>query len=469
MKKMLFIVVGIIAVFTAKVFAQSTVTLTTYYPAPFGMYNRLGVGPEAPDANTRMRIQGQGNANTTTALRVENSGGNVSFVVRDDRRVGIGTADPNERLEVEGNIHVSGGNRTIFNRSANSLAFGTNNTERMRILAGGNVGIGTATPGNYRLVVQQAASSTERGVRLLNLGGDASVQMWVGADDAVIDAEGSTNLHLRANGLDRIRIVNDPNVAANRRIAIGRNIAATPTFDLSLGRGDQTIGIEAPAVTNHRGGDLSISAGAHAGSGVRGGDLILRSGLSAPGNLESNVSFFTSYNNVISEKMRITGQGRVGIGTKNPNQSLDVLGNIRLGTQTNRVVLSYTQNVAATLTIPSIGSAATIAVINRNQTFTQTQTIENLRATNNVGIGTTSPRAKLDVDGAIGIGNENLECNTNNAGIIKFTSSESYVCGSSNFTTSTLRICARGKTNVWSWYQIYGAWNEECVHELYAE
>jgi trimeric autotransporter adhesin len=73
--------------------------------------------------------------------------------------VGIGELNPNEKLEVVGNIHVSGGNRTIFNRSNNSLAFGTNNTERMRITSGGSVGIGTVSPGAHLHVARTSSTS----------------------------------------------------------------------------------------------------------------------------------------------------------------------------------------------------------------------------------------------------------------------------------------------------------------------
>jgi hypothetical protein len=75
-------------------------------------------------------------------------------------RVGIGTTTPNVSLEVAGNIHVSGGDRTIFNRSNNSLAFGTNNSERMRILAGGAIAVNTTTPNASALV---DITSTTRG------------------------------------------------------------------------------------------------------------------------------------------------------------------------------------------------------------------------------------------------------------------------------------------------------------------
>jgi hypothetical protein len=54
--------------------------------------------------------------------------------IRNDGNIGIGTTSPNESLEVAGNIHVSGGDRSIFNRSNNALVFGTNNSERMRLV-----------------------------------------------------------------------------------------------------------------------------------------------------------------------------------------------------------------------------------------------------------------------------------------------------------------------------------------------
>jgi hypothetical protein len=63
-------------------------------------------------------------------------------------RLGLGTSSPNELLEVAGNIHVSGADRSIFNRSNNALAFGTNNTERARIDSSGRLLVGTASARN---------------------------------------------------------------------------------------------------------------------------------------------------------------------------------------------------------------------------------------------------------------------------------------------------------------------------------
>jgi len=73
--------------------------------------------------------------NNTERMRIA-AGGNV----------GINITSPNVALEVGGNVHVSGGDRTIFNRSNNYLAFGTNNTEAFRIKNDLNVGFGITNP-----------------------------------------------------------------------------------------------------------------------------------------------------------------------------------------------------------------------------------------------------------------------------------------------------------------------------------
>jgi hypothetical protein len=80
--------------------------------------------------------------------------------------LGIGTTSPNESLEVAGNIHVSGADRSIFNRSNNALTFGTNNTERARIDSSGRLLIGTSSDSKVsRLVVQgHSSDSTAHGI-----------------------------------------------------------------------------------------------------------------------------------------------------------------------------------------------------------------------------------------------------------------------------------------------------------------
>ena len=120
------------------------VTVSTYYPSPKGIYQQLS---------------------TTGQTTLATLGGNV----------GIGTAGPAAKLEVNGpatgtgvTIHASGGGDLLLNPggslffdgnynyatgsyirpvAANTQTFVTSGAERMRITNTGNVGIGVAAPG----------------------------------------------------------------------------------------------------------------------------------------------------------------------------------------------------------------------------------------------------------------------------------------------------------------------------------
>lgn len=123
--------------------ATSNVGINTTSPA-----TRLHVNG---DVTVTDRIIRAGNTQTqirfpaTNTVTIETSSVE-RFRVASGGNIGIGSTSPNERLEVVGNIHVSGGDRTIYNRTNHFLALGTNNTERMRITATGTIGIGTTTP-----------------------------------------------------------------------------------------------------------------------------------------------------------------------------------------------------------------------------------------------------------------------------------------------------------------------------------
>jgi hypothetical protein len=103
----------------------------------------------------------------------------------------------------------------------------------------------------------------------------------------------------------------------------------------------------------------------------------------------SNTDFILGTNN--TERMRILSSGNVGIGTSSPSQKLHVEGIARLGgTSTDGALYVYSSNGTLNSLISGPGNTYL------NATY------------GNVGIGTTSPSEKLEVQGSAQIGNDSV-------------------------------------------------------------
>jgi hypothetical protein len=120
----------------------------------------------------------------------------------------------------------------------------------------------------------------------------------------------------------------------------------------------------------------------------------------------SGVRLFTNSTNLTpAERMRITQSGNVGIGTTSPVYELDVVGSSRVTTQqfigfsnsntgTLRLFASGGSNYIQSGSNNTSGSGNTI-IFGTINNITQTMTINT--STQRVGIGTTTPAARLDI------------------------------------------------------------------------
>ncbi|MFA6329163.1 MAG: fibrinogen-like YCDxxxxGGGW domain-containing protein [Candidatus Micrarchaeia archaeon] len=123
----------------------------------------------------------------------------------------------------------------------------------------------------------------------------------------------------------------------------------------------------------------------------------------------------------ITEKVRITGAGNVGIGTTNPAAKLHVNGDVRItGDSFDSIFIN--QGGALYISAPSSKKIYFDTTgVGPKVSFDMTS--------GNVGIGTTAPASKLQVSGGeIQTGTSGTACSGSNAGAIRWSGSHFYGC-----------------------------------------
>jgi len=276
-----------------------------------------------------------------------------------------------------------------------------------------NVGIGTPSPQNKLEVVgfgqfiRNTSSTSYTTLRLLNdindpartLEIDYSGSAYSGSilsgsptgECAAITTSAAYPLVFGTNNTTRMTILN------NGYIGIG---TATPLSKLEVNGGDLLIRNLTNADNNSA---IMISQSINEPGYTTFGTSLRTITQSAGGNTYG-LQFFTQLNSSTgqTEKMRITGNGYVGIGTTNPNAKLE----INSKDDSNEVLLRFNAspfypdnyNLRLEKILESNG--------NFNWQFNQNQGYDNrnmmtFRYNGNIGIGCTTPDSKLTVNGTI--------------------------------------------------------------------
>jgi hypothetical protein len=295
--------------------------------------------------------------------------------------------------------------RVLHSTGAYPLVISTNSTERMRILSGGNVGIGTTTPDIFSRGYDRILGlNSSTGVAKIELNGSSSSGIDFGqAGSRVAEINGfTTGLEIGTVGSTPIYFT--PNGTTRVAIASGGNVG---------------IGETSPTQKLQVSGNIFASTGNDGGFILEGGNAILRQ---SGNQMGFNVSG--------SERMRITDGGNVGIGTTSPNTKLQVNSFYTYGTINDQLTLNGTVSggtssnpayyggitmtgegyewgaIRAIQTNPVSSWTSRLAFYTMNgsggQPAVERMSIDN---SGNVGIGTTNPGAKLAVNGTTLTGN----------------------------------------------------------------
>ena len=357
-------------------------------------------------------------SSTGSQLRFQTNGGNDRMLIDTSGNVGIGTTDPSSFNSRGRNLVVNSDGDTGITISANStssstllfadafggtggtatyrgvveydhandsMAFSTAAAYRMRITNTGNVGIGTTSP-NRNLVVSGVGSSAPTYIKILGDTSQEAILELHADNDASVDrwriaSSNSARLDFRNNGSNVLSVTSAGNVG------IG---TTSPTEKLEV---VGNIRIDSTSAAQ-----LFLDSAAGNDSVINFQEGASQKAKMGYDNSLSGLAIVAGSGPYSTADMVILDSGNVGIGTTNPISILHIEtaddAVLRLKSTDNKAYIALSDNdtngyISSENTRLSLG-----ANIGANANNLNIDLINN-----RVGIGTSSPASKLEVDG----------------------------------------------------------------------
>ena len=364
----------------------------------------------------------------TTKVRISAVDDNPTYF--NAGNVGIGTDSPGKNLHIKEQATVGHGIflendegivRQILGTASDatdpSLRIRSDSTTIMTLMDTGNVGIGTTSPGGKLTIAGDMYLGTYNSpistsnkmyyiksspfawpdaanneIASIGIGAESG-----GSDDGLITFNTATNVNTTRVENEAMRIASTGNVGIGTTSPIGPlHVSSVGSNTINLTRKIDIRGIAGGAASKIQGGAL-VDATTPSMGGAIGFALLDSDGTSAGTNTEGYLYFETKDSGGgLTEKVRITSSGRVGIGESNPGSILDI---------------HDPTSAATTLTLGRSGEVPTIKAGGANTDLrleavgpggwldlrTNNSTKMRVMPNGRVGIGSVNPGATLDV------------------------------------------------------------------------
>jgi len=366
-----------------------------------------------------------GNSVTTPFLRVTDSAGQIGEFNSTDANGGYITwgtsgttiADIGTAQQIFGN----GGNDTfgINGRGARALTFGTNNTERLRITSGGNVGIGTNNPSRLLHILAPTGNHAYTRIEGGSGGYGGFLELMANSVGSGTDSAGRLDFYMTSTNriatIDAKRSSDGANYGT--LIFSTADNATTPTERMRITSGGIIYSRLGQSGTTAR-TDITPNLVLEGQSGVSSGraGISLLSNGAAYGIImfgspnSTNTDGYIQYLNddramvfgtADNARMRITSGGNVGIGITSPARRLQVeVGSTAQGGQ-NWSHSNGTVFARLGIVNPGVNNNTEFGSASNNDLVLLTNNSEKMRIASggNVGINDNNPSYKLSVNG----------------------------------------------------------------------